>query len=290
MSPRLTAGECAQLACMLEATARKPGNVHRAANFEDCSYLDFLLSAQAIAAPMDRARERGVGVAVLESVRATRRLTRSNTNLGMILLLAPLAVAFEREPLREELTAVLEGLTLDDARHVYEAVRLAEPGGLGTASEQDVAEEPTVTLAEAMRLGAARDVVARQYINGYTEVFEHILPRLCEGLLNGWPLETAIIWTFLKFLAANPDTLIVRKRGADVANHVSSLAERVLQIGWPDTAEGRRSLRDLDRWLRGEGHARNPGATADLVAAGLFVALADGTISLPIDRFDMEEL
>lgn len=284
MRTRLTPGESAQLACVLEATARKPGNVHRQADFSDCTYLDFLLSAQAIAGPMDQARAQGVGRTVLDAVRGTRRFTASNTNLGMILLFAPLAVAFEREPLRD----LLDALTIDDARHVYEAVRLARPGGLGRATEQDVDDEPTVTLAEAMRLAADRDAIARQYGNGYAEVFEVVLPRLREALAHDWPLETAILWSDLHLLSVFPDTLIARKRGAAVAIECSDRARGVLESGWPVSPESRARIAEFDDWLRCDDHARNPGASADLVAAGLFVALRDGTINLPIARFDMD--
>src|SRR5438876_739889 len=89
----LPVGLCAQLACVLEATARKPGNVHRFMDFADTSYLDFLLSAAAIAPVMERAVGRPVGETVLEAIRATRRVTSANTNLGIVLLLAPLAAA-----------------------------------------------------------------------------------------------------------------------------------------------------------------------------------------------------
>ena len=288
MTAALSAGECAQLACVLEATARKPGNVHRTADFEDCSYLDFLLSAQAVAGPMDRARERGVGRTVLDAVRATRRFTASNTNLGMILLFAPLAVAFDREPLRDGLLAVLDQLTVDDARHGYEAVRIAKPGGLGKAPEQDVEDEPTVTLAEAMRLASDRDAIARQYGNGYAEVFEIVLTSLREAIGKDWPLETAIVASHLQLIAAVPDTLIARKLGEAVAIECSERARRVLDAGWPLSREGAPRIAEFDDWLRSDGNARNPGASADLIAAGLFVALRDGTIRLPIARFDMD--
>jgi triphosphoribosyl-dephospho-CoA synthase len=288
MTVPLSAGACAQLACILEATARKPGNVHRNANFEDCSYLDFLLSAQAIAEPMDEARHHGVGLTVLGAVRATRRVTKSNTNLGMILLFAPLAAAYESQALRDELRDVLDQLTVADARHVYQAVRLAKPGGLGKMSEQDIDDEPTVTLAEAMRLASPRDLIARQYVNGYAEVFERVVPRIQEGIANDWPLETSIIWSQLQLLADVPDTLITRKRGSHTADIARYRAKAVLEAGWPRTVEGKSQLAEFDAWLREDGHARNPGATADLVAAGLFVALRDGTITLPIARFDCD--
>jgi triphosphoribosyl-dephospho-CoA synthase len=113
-------GLCAQVACVWEATARKPGNVHRFQDFEDVTYLDFILSALALGPAMQEARSRPVGQTVLAAVRATRRVAHSNTNLGMILLLAPLAAVPEGEELRTGVGSVLAGLTVEDARLMYE--------------------------------------------------------------------------------------------------------------------------------------------------------------------------
>lgn len=273
----LTSGQCGQIACILEATARKPGNVHRFADFEDASYLDFLLSATAIARPMDVHVR--VGEMVFASVEATRRLVATNTNLGMILLLAPLAVARagavppSGDNLRHNLHHVLQNLTLDDARHVYAAIRLVQPGGLGTTTDQDVCDEPTVKLLDAMRLAADRDLIARQYANDYADVFDLAAPAIRSALSDDPSTERAIIYAFLTVLSQIPDTLIARKLGPDVAAEASRRARDVLN--------GTAPIRDFDHWLRSDGHRRNPGATADLITAALFVALGDGTIELP---------
>src|SRR5262245_2532171 len=131
-------GLCAQVACLWEATARKPGNVHRFRDFAGVTYLDFALSAAAVAPVLARAPGRPVGATVLEAVRATRAGTGSNTNLGIVLLLAPLAGVPEGEGLRAGVRRVLRGLTGDDARLAYDGIRLARPGGLGEVAEQDV--------------------------------------------------------------------------------------------------------------------------------------------------------
>jgi triphosphoribosyl-dephospho-CoA synthase len=278
----LRSGLLAQIACQMEVTARKPGNVHRERDFDDSHFLDYLLSAAAIAGPLDRAPRIGVGRAVLESVEATRRLVATNTNLGMILLLAPLAAVPDNQPLIEGVAAVLASTTIDDARHVYQAIRSARPGGLGTAADQDVRNEPTVTLREAMQRAAERDLVARQYANDYRDVFGDALPALRSALAGGRTLETAIIAAHLTVLAGHPDTLIARKRGWDEAHEASGRAADVLAAGWPDRTAGLECCASLDDWLRACGHARNPGATADLVTAALFTALRDGTIRLPL--------
>lgn len=274
-------GLCVQLACVWEATARKPGNVHRYRDFADVGYLDFVASAAAIGPVLAAAHGRRVGETVLACVRATRQVTTTNTNLGIVLLLAPLAAVPPGEELRPGVGRVLAALGVRDARLAYEAIRLAKPGGLGTAAEQDVAAEPTRTLREAMALAAERDLVARQYANGYREVFDVCVPALAEGVDRTGSLEGAIVRAQLQVMARHSDTLIARKRGAAEAAEAGERAARVLAAGWPEAESGRRELADLDAWLRAEGNARNPGTTADLLTAGLFVLLRAGGIGLP---------
>lgn len=281
----LSPGNRAQVACLVEATARKPGNVHRERDFADTHLLDFLLAAAAIRDPLDRARETGVGQSIFAAVEATKRVAAGNPNLGMILLLAPLAAVAEGEEPREGVGRVLDRLDVEDARWAYRAIRLAQPGGLGSADDQDVHAEPTVTLLEAMRLAAGRDAIARQYAIGYADVFDVAVPVLREAMARSRSVEQAVVAAHLTLMARFPDTLIARKRGLAVAEESARRAEGVLAAGWPDRAEGVEAIGEFDRWLRADGHARNPGSTADLVAAALFVAIGDGTIAVPIARF-----
>jgi triphosphoribosyl-dephospho-CoA synthase len=274
-------GLCAQVACVWEATARKPGNVHRYRDFADAGYVDFLLSAAALAPVLSTACQRPVGATILESVRATRGVVGTNTNLGIALLLAPLAAVPEGVNLRGGVERALASLTVEDARLAYEAIRLAAPGGLGRAAEQDVAAEPTQTLREVMALAAGRDLIARQYANGFAEVFDDGAPALRAALELTGSVEGAIIRAHLLLMAGHPDTLVARKRGPAEAAEAAARARRVLAEGWPHQAAGRAALAELDDWLRAEGNGRNPGATADLIAACLFVLLREGTIPLP---------
>lgn len=276
------AGQCAQIACIWEATARKPGNVHRYCDFADTSYTDFLLSAAAIAPAMTTACQHRVGATVLEAVRATRRVAGTNTNLGIVLLLTPLASVRPEEDLRNGVLRVLAGLDVEDARLVYEAIRLASPGGLGRAAEQDVNAEPTQTLRQVMTLAANRDLVARQYANGYVEVFEDGVPAVRVGLERTGSLEGAIIFAHLHLLTHQPDTLIARKRGRAEAGEAARRARGILDADWPREPASWEALKEFDAWLRAEGHARNPGATADLLTACLFVLLRENTITLPL--------
>jgi triphosphoribosyl-dephospho-CoA synthase len=149
-------GATAELACLIEASCRKPGNVHRFASFADTQYEDFIASAAALRRVLEPREGQGggpVGEVILEAIRATRDAVGRNTNLGLVLLIVPLALV-EGCDLRAGVDALLERSTFDDAAAVYEAIRIAAPGGLGRAGAQDVAGRPTVSLLEAMRLAA----------------------------------------------------------------------------------------------------------------------------------------
>jgi triphosphoribosyl-dephospho-CoA synthetase len=153
----------AQLACVLEVSAQKPGNITPRHDFHDTTYEDMLRSAIAVGPELARAGERGVGDTVLAVVQAASRAARANTNLGIALLLAPLAqAALAGGPLRERLAATLGALGLADARAAYEAIRLAGAGGLAERVEHDVRSEPAVGLREAMASAAARAAARRR--------------------------------------------------------------------------------------------------------------------------------
>jgi triphosphoribosyl-dephospho-CoA synthase len=260
-----------QSACLLEVTARKPGNVHPLASFHDCEWQTFADSAEAIAPVLAEAYRVGVGAAILAAVRATQERVGRNTNLGMILLLAPLAAAASRGgDLRGSLQDVFASLTQTDAELVYEAIRLSKPGGLGTADQEDVANAPSVGLVEAMRLAADRDDVAKQYVNGFADVFRLAAAFDAQDLAS---LERQIIIAHVKRIAEASDTLIARKCGAETAREASTRAQDAMRKGLADTEAGRTSLQELDSWLRADGNRRNPGTTADLIAAGLFAAI-----------------
>jgi triphosphoribosyl-dephospho-CoA synthase len=260
----------AQLACVLEVSAEKPGNITPSHDFHDTSYEDMLRSAIAIGPELARAAERGVGETVLAAVEASRG--GANTNLGIVLLLAPLAkAALEGVPV----AATLRALDVADARAAYAAIRLSGAGGLRERVEHDVRSEPTVGLREAMASAAERDSIASEYVTDYALTFDTGVPALVAALGDGLAARDAIVELHLRLLGQAPDTLIARKRGADVAARVSAGAREVLAAGGVRTAAGRRALRSLDASLREPGNALNPGTTADLVTATLFVALVE---------------
>lgn len=262
-------------ACLLEATARKAGNVHPGKPFADLTYDDFRLSALAASKPLSRACQLGVGNAILTAVEATRAVVPKNTNLGIILLLAPLAAIPEEIPLATGIPEVLRTLKRSDADLAYRAIRLAQPGGMGRVDKEDLSQNPRGTLLEVMKLAADRDLIAEQYASNFATVLEVGVPYLleCEDFPKQW--EGAIVGLQLLLLSKYPDSLIARKCGLETAREASRRANLVLTADQPGTDAAQHALQEFDTWLRADGNRRNPGTTADLVTAILFVALRD---------------
>ena len=273
-------------ACLAECTARKPGNVHPGASFADLTHDHFVTAADVAAETLPAAATLGVGPAVLNCVRETVRECGTNVNLGITLLLAPLCAT----PPRTSPAAVLMTTTTEDARAVFEAIRMANPGGLGHAAEQDVRGEPTVTLFEAMRLAADRDGVAREWATDFNGVWcdvvalEHLLKIMPRTHGAEWEDATLII--HLGRLRSEPDTHIARRCGAEAAEEVRRLANDLHEPHRPGLGPlaERPWVRELDAHLRGGSPRRNPGTTADLTCAALFWAARDGRIELPTEE------
>jgi triphosphoribosyl-dephospho-CoA synthase len=265
----------AQLACLLEASAPKPGNVSPGRHFADLRYEDFLAAAAAIGEPLADAAVRPLGVTIRLATEATRRWVRSNVNLGIVLLLAPLVRAASQTGVADahSVRAVLDQTTVDDAREVYAAIRLAAPGGLGQVEAQDVARAPDQTLVEVMRLAAERDGIAREYATGFDTTFTIGAPAIARARRDGLEWDDAVVETYLTLLAAAPDTHIARRGGAQLAADVTKRAQDVIAAGGVRSAAGRAAIDEFDRALRDPNHTANPGTTADLAAAAILVEL-----------------
>jgi triphosphoribosyl-dephospho-CoA synthase len=176
-----------------------------------------------------------------------------------------LATVPRNQSLAEGIAGVFAGLTAEDAHFVYEAIRLAMPGGLGTVQEMDVSQEAPAELLAAMRLAADRDLVARQYVDGCEQVLGCVVPWLQAGQHAGWSLTTAIIHAHVRLMAEFPDSLIARKCGVAVAQHSARLAQGVIDAGSPNSRNYQEALADLDFWLRCDGHRRFAGLREGLI-------------------------
>lgn len=256
-------------ACLAELSALKPGNVHVFAAGHGMETAQFEAAAKAAAPAL--AAPGPVGRRVRAAVEASLAVAGCNTNLGIILLCAPLAVAAEGGgPLEARLAQVLEGLNISDAEEAFRAIAAASPGGLGASPEADVRAPASVTLREAMALAADRDAIARQYVTGYADVFALGVPALAGGPLERRRIEDA----YLAFLATLPDSHIARKFGPGQAEAVrlEAVALRTRLEGLPPS-ERHAALLAFDTSLKARG--LNPGTSADLTVASIFAALIE---------------
>jgi triphosphoribosyl-dephospho-CoA synthase len=261
-----------ELACYWEATAPKVGNVHPGATFADCSYQDFCQAAKCVApiiAGADRTGEAiaGVGDRILRSIEATRKVTSANVNLGIVLLITPLAIARDRG----DVGRVLSTIDSQQSAMVYRAIGLAAPGGVKPAevdSKWDVTSSPeAIDLITAMRMARHRDRIALQYADDFLDFFENVVPLMASELAMKHQPGEAILRGQLKMLAQRPDSLIARKCGAEIAGEAQRQAAECFDDHGnlcPAAVEA------YDQWLRADGNRRNPGTTADLIAAAVY--------------------
>ncbi|AMV32961.1 ATP:dephospho-CoA triphosphoribosyl transferase [Pirellula sp. SH-Sr6A] len=294
-----TLGEFVRRSIELECTAPKLGNVYPGHPFEDMNHDTFLAAGSAIGHRIDRLYSDGddkqnvaPGDAVLQCTRAMLESVDCNTSLGTILLVAPLIKSFARtlhaanahgvssehwQRLLDE--DVLQRLSSEDSRDVYEAIRLCSPGGLGATAEMDIASSPPVRLLDAMAFASSYDDVALQYVSRFELCFAlaHRLSILSPGGDYAGTLD-AITLLQLELLAARPDSLIARKGGKELAEEVRVRAAHVLRLSTRPSPDWREAWQDLDSWLRSLRSTKgkrlaNPGTHADLIAAAILIHL-----------------
>ena len=258
-----------------EIEAFKPGNVSSYGDGHNMTTQDFFLSAE-VSTPILCMHGLGLGERVLNSVRATRDSVSCNTNLGMLLLFTPIIMAAELgfetiEKLRENLEFTLTSLTKSDTNHVFEAIRTANPGGLGSVDEEDVANNPSSSLICAMKLASKRDSVALQYSNNFNEVFKLGFTSI-KNFDKRWnSVKWSTVSCYLAFMASIRDSHIERKYGREVAEQIRIKSGIIVEKfnNSLDPEASIRLLQDFDRELKAENY--NPGTSADLTAASLLV-------------------
>lgn len=256
-------------ACVLEATAPKAGNVHPGRPFDDLTYRDFVTAAEITAGCLTDDSQPIAG-RMLRAVQQTRGAAGTNVNLGIVLLLGPL-VAAERwcgqMPWQSAIQRALEEFTPADGQIIFQAIAAAAPGGLGTAPANDVrSTRHPVDIVAAMSQAADHDRIARQYATGFADLRENLMPLVENSIREAGDLLLGIARAHLAVLASAPDSLIVRKHGWAVGEQVCHRA-RSLDPDDPLAVD------QFDRWLRGGSPRLNPGTTADLIAASLYLLL-----------------
>ncbi|MDR1651638.1 MAG: triphosphoribosyl-dephospho-CoA synthase [Synergistaceae bacterium] len=292
----LTHAQIAELACFMEALCPKPGNVYPGRPFKYLNEMSFVVSAMGLAEAFSS--DETAGRLALRAARSAKKLVGRNANLGIILLLAPLVRAAgksdgggRRSAGRASVRQVLEDLGPDDSEAIYEAIRILSPEGLGKSSQYDVnGAGPVPPILDAMKLASGWDSVAGEYASGYEITFGLAAPAISSFRNEGHTLKDSILQAFLTVLAEVPDTLTERKLGRAAAERTSALARSALLAGGCFTGRGRDAISEMDRELRDADNLKNPGATADLIAAGIFVFLSEELRRTPltaiVDRWD----
>lgn len=275
-------------ASTLDVALRKPGNVSQASPGHGMQAAQFIASAQASAPALFCVGAR-LGARIEAAVQASWAAAGCNTNLGIVLLCAPIALAVERCPqarsapaLCAAIEAVLAAADVTDTAAVYRAIAHARPGGLGHAPREDVYAPPTLALRAAMALAADRDRIARHYRDGYATLADTAQATLGpdrwhasgEGDDLAMPTPQAVLRCHLTLLAQAPDSHIARKHGLATAEAVQRDAARWCadpRLAMPEAdLEHDPAYIAWDESLKAAGI--NPGTTADLTVAALLLA------------------
>ena len=257
-----------------DINALKPGNVgrHGAGHGMECE--DFIRSAKAVS-PILCDRRLGIGRKILSSAEATRAAVHCNTNLGMILLIAPIIRVFHEHGLtgdvQSTIKSTLKSLGRQESQDIFAAIRLANPGGLGKVDRYDVNSPLEIDIYSAMEAAQDRDLVALQYANGYREVV-NLGVKCLQNQFNRWNnVEWAVVACYLMYMAGFPDSHIRRKHGIETAEQVRKRTKPVMEqfMSYDNPEDAREALMSLDRELKAS--ELNPGACADLTVASLLL-------------------
>ncbi|MCW4049649.1 MAG: triphosphoribosyl-dephospho-CoA synthase [Candidatus Bathyarchaeota archaeon] len=301
---------CASLAALLEVSAYpKPGNIHRVHDYPDTRYEHFLAGSVAMMSTIRSLAEKGyelrskggnyqtlgLGEAVYKSVREMFSWqSGGNVHLGVILLFCPIAAAagatvkdgeVDIHELRTVLRDMIQSATPEDTVEIYNAIGLAMSAeNLGDADELDVTDESSLnkiieeqkTPIDVFKLCASRDTICNEWVSGFSLVFMEGYPYLKQRINEKTDINNAIIDTFLFILSNHVDALVLRKQGIETAQKVSMKARQILEAGGSSTEDGEKMLWEFDKELQSENGAMNPGTTADLTAASIFLLLLEG--------------
>ncbi len=272
-------GDAVRWACILEATAPKAGNVFPGQSFDNLGYRDFVEAAEITAGCLDGDHSKRISERMLLAVSETSNRCGSNVNLGIVLLLGPLfeaalqlqsegVVQRSVEAWKRAIERVLETLDSTDGKNVFQAIALASAGGLGRVDEMDIHEQTEeVDLIHAMKLAADRDRIALQFADGFTDLLVNVLPVVESSIEDAGDILTGVCSAHLKLLANAPDSLIARKNDDETAARVMRMASQVDPGNRAEVSEFHAALSPHEH------HPLNPGTTADLMAASLFVLL-----------------
>jgi len=299
MNPELIA-KIAQISSVLEVSGYpKPGNVHRTRDFHDMVFEDFLISGIVIGDTIKEAASHGtkinnsisfkksnIGKYILAGVKETDKWVANNTNLGIIMLLTPIAmsaaISSNIDELRENIHRIIAYSSAIDAVALYEAIGIADAGGMGDQDEYSVTNEEAIkeliennlNIFHVLDISSSWDSLAMELTTKMPVTFDIGYPTFSK-LKKEYSINLATVITFLTILSQVPDTLISRKYGDEKAKEVSKIALEVLDfIDIDDNLEEfNKNLANFDDFLFK--NKLNPGTTADLTASSIMVSYLD---------------
>lgn len=276
----------AQIASALEVSGYpKPGNVHRTRDYDDMEFEDFVISGIVIGDTIREAcadvdvENPELGKYILQAVAETDRWIKNNTNLGIVMMTTPIAVAAaisdSFDDIRENIKLLMGNTSVDDACALYDAINIADAGGMGDQDEYDVASDNAKqelrdnnqTMYDVLKISAPWDMLAREMTSDMPAVFEIGYPTY-HKLREEKTKNEACLLTFLTILSHVPDTLISRKYGDEEALKISLMTRDLLKMR--DSPDFMDTIKEFDDYLYDNKY--NPGTTADLTAASIFVS------------------
>ncbi|MEM0027670.1 MAG: triphosphoribosyl-dephospho-CoA synthase [Ignisphaera sp.] len=298
-------------AILLEVAAYpKPGNVHRARDFSDTKFEDFLITGVIGYYYISKAVARGCRIAsrndrrirvlfgdLIEGIMRDYKYVSGggNTCLGSSLLLLPIAVASGyilcsdglvniQAVCTTAVTLLQQYSTVLDSIHFYNAIRFVKPSYI--RKEDSVVEPPNVwdehyetrlkrggyTLWHILLHSSKWDMVSHEIVNGYPRSQINMF-FLRDRFNRHKDWNRAVVETYLFQLSRELDTLILRKHGADVAKMVMERAAKLLDMCQKDWGTCIKSLNDFDKEL-GDLDV-NPGSTADIIVATIALHAID---------------
>jgi len=276
----------AQLALLLEVSAYpKPGNVDRTHDFIDTSYEQFLASSVAVYPVLREAamrKGRGVGKLIRKGVEESVKWQHGgNTHFGALLLLIPLAMAAGASDscatpvLKYRASEIMQNTDVEDAIELYRAFPMAKVKVRRDVAELDVMNEASLeeirnkqlSLFDILTISAPYDLISRELVGGFEKTFRYA--ALIADFIRDKPLNEAITHAYLNLLAEEEDTFVKMKFGAEKSRYVKERAKGIVDRGYR-----REELEEFDHELIIAGI--NPGSSADLIVAALFIAILQG--------------
>ncbi|MDR2873988.1 MAG: triphosphoribosyl-dephospho-CoA synthase [Methanobrevibacter sp.] len=285
----------AQISSVLEVSGYpKPGNVHRTRDFHDMIFEDFLISGIVIGNVVKEASKHGyeinqskkydnaqIGKYILKAVKETDKWIANNTNLGIVMMIIPIAISGvmsnNLKELRNNIGLLMNNTTPFDAVSLYKAINIANAGGMGNQDEFDVSNDKAQdkllskkqSMYDVLKISASWDSLANELTSKMPITFD-IGFKTFTNYRKTYSINNSTVLTFLRILSNVPDTLISRKYSKEKAEEISILSKELLECDDFFTSSFNRKLKEFDDFLFE--NKLNPGTTADLTASSIMIS------------------